>query len=393
MSALERAANEVAAHRSTLVALSHFVHANPELGYEEFKSSAAVATCLEEAGFTVERGIADLETAFRATVGTGSFHVVFCCEFDALPDVGHACGHNIIAAASVGAGIGLVPLVDELDLTVTVLGTPSEEGGGGKIDLINAGYFDGVHAALMVHPWPGDGPNGVFSDRDRGMCLAVDQFDVTFAGKEAHASAAPWEGVNALDALTISQVAIGLLRQQLPPGDQVHLIVTDGGTAANIIPHHIVARVMVRSVTVDRLQVLRERVNHCFEAGALATGATMNMDLIGHTFSHMETDNDLARLYRTAAEGLGRGFSLDDEGAPLPTFSTDMANVSLVVPAIHPLLGLPTHGAVNHQPEFTAACVTAEADQAMIEGATALAQTVVLAAQDPALVARLKARA
>ena len=129
------------------------------------------------------------------------------------------------------------------------------------------------------------------------------------------------------------------------------------------------------------------------EAGALATGATMNMDLIGHTFSHMETDNDLARLYRTAAEGLGRGFSLDDEGAPLPTFSTDMANVSLVVPAIHPLLGLPTHGAVNHQPEFTAACVTAEADQAMIEGATALAQTVVLAAQDPALVARLKARA
>jgi amidohydrolase len=393
VSDLERVALEVESHRDDLVALSHFVHANPELGYEEFKSSAAVAACLEAAGFAMERGIADLETAFRATIGSGSLRVVFCAEFDALPDVGHACGHNIIAASSVGAALGLAPLVDELDLTVIVLGTPSEEGGGGKIDLINAGYFDDVHAALMLHPWPGDGPNGVFSDRDRGQCLAVDQFDVTFSGKEAHASAAPWEGVNALDALTISQVAIGLLRQQLPLGDQVHLIVTDGGTAANIIPHHIVARVMVRSVTVDRLQVLRERINHCFEAGALATGATMTMDLIGHTFTHMETDGDLARLYRSAAEGLGRGFSLDDEGAPLPTFSTDMANVSLVVPSIHPLLGIPTHGAVNHQPEFTAACITAEADQAMIEGAIALAQTVMLTAHDATLVARLKARA
>ena len=393
MSDLERVALEVESHRDDLVALSHFVHANPELGYEEFKSSAAVATCLEAAGFAMERDIADLETAFRATIGSGSLRVVFCAEFDALPDVGHACGHNIIAASSVGAALGLAPLVDELDLTVIVLGTPSEEGGGGKIDLINAGYFDDVHAALMLHPWPGDGPNGVFSDRDRGQCLAVDQFDVTFSGKEAHASAAPWEGVNALDALTISQVAIGLLRQQLPPGDQVHLIVTDGGTAANIIPHHIVARVMVRSVTVDRLQVLRERVNHCFEAGALAAGATMTMDLIGHTFTHMETDDDLARLYRAAAEGLGRGFSLDDQGTPLPTFSTDMANVSLVVPSIHPLLGIPTHGAVNHQPEFTAACITTEADQAMIEGAIALAQTVILTAHDATLVARLKARA
>jgi len=392
MSALDRVANEIDAHRESLVALSHYVHAHPELGYEEFKSSAAVATCLESAGFALERGIADLDTAFRATVGSGSLRIVFCAEFDALPDVGHACGHNIIAASSVGAAIGLAPLVDELDLTVIVLGTPSEEGGGGKIDLINAGYFEGVHAALMLHPWPGDGPSGIFSDRDRGMCLAVDQFDVTFSGKEAHASAAPWEGVNALDALTISQVAIGLLRQQLPPGDQVHLIVIEGGSAANIIPHHVVARVMVRSVTIDRLQVLRQRVNHCFEAGALATGASMTMDLIGHTFSHMETDPDLVRHYRQAAEGLGRVFPLDDQGAPLPTFSTDMANVSLVVPSIHPLLGLPTHGAVNHQPEFTAACITPAADQALIEGATALAQTVVLTAQDAALVTRLKAR-
>jgi amidohydrolase len=392
MSALETAREAIAARREALIALSHFVHAHPELGYEEFESSAAAANALEAAGFTVERGSAGLTTAFKATVGSGPLHLVYCAEFDALPDVGHACGHNIICASSVGAGIGLAAVADELGLTVTVLGTPSEEGGGGKIDLINAGYFADVHAAMMIHPWPGDGTPGVYSDRLAGACLAVDQFDVIFTGKEAHASAAPWEGINALDALTISQVAIGLLRQQLPAGDQVHLIVADGGVAANIIPSHIVARVMVRSTTIDRLAILRERINRCFEAGAMATGATVTMELIGHTFSHMETDPGLITHYRTAAEALGRSFALDDAGAPIPTFSTDMANVSLVVPTIHPLLGIPAHGAVNHQPEFTAACITDAADEAMLEGALALAQTGVLVARDEALRARLLSR-
>jgi len=390
VNALERASAAIDAAREELITLSHFVHAHPELGYEEFESSAACATLLERHGFRLERGIAGLETAFRATAGTGDLVVVYCAEFDALPDVGHACGHNIIAASSVGAAIGLAAVADELNLTVQVLGTPSEEGGGGKIDLLNAGYFEGVHAAMMLHPWPGDSASGVFSDRQRGACLAVDQFDVTYTGKEAHASAAPWEGVNALDALTIAQVAIGLLRQQLTPGDQVHMIVIDGGSAANIIPHHVVARVMVRATTIDKLMVLRERVNACFEAGALATGATMSMELIGHTFSHMETDEGLIAHYRSAAEALGRSFALDDAGAPIPTFSTDMANVSLAVPSIHPLLGIVSHGAVNHQPEFTAACATESADAAMIDGAIALAHTAVVTAADSALRARLK---
>jgi amidohydrolase len=389
MSSYDAIHQAVEASRSELIALSHFVHAHPELGYEEFESSAAVATALEAAGFVLERGIANLETAFRATKGSGQLQLVFCAEFDALPDVGHACGHNIIAASSVGAAIGLAAMADELDVTVIVLGTPSEEGGGGKIDLINAGYFNGVHAAFMLHPWPGDHANGIFSDRQQGSCLAVDQFDVTFHGKEAHASAAPWEGVNALDALTISQVAIGLLRQQLTPGDQVHLVILEGGSAANIIPHHVVARVMVRATTLEKLHVLRNRVNACFEAGALATGATMDMELIGHTFSHMVTDPDLIAHYRAAAEGLGRSFVLDDQRAPIPTFSTDMANVSLVVPSIHPLLGIVAHGAVNHQPEFTAACATPEADQAMIEGAIALAEGAARSALDVRLRARL----
>jgi len=199
VSTSDTAAKAVREHSDDLIALSHFVHAHPELGYEEFLSSAAVADAAEAAGFRLERGIAALPTAFRATMGSGALHVVYCAEFDALPDVGHACGHNIIAASSLGAAIGLASVAEELDVTVILLGTPSEEGGGGKIDLINAGYFDDVHTAMMVHPFP--------FERLDAHCLAVDHFDVTYVGKEAHAAAAPWVGINALDALTIANVA------------------------------------------------------------------------------------------------------------------------------------------------------------------------------------------
>jgi amidohydrolase len=370
--------------RDTLIEVSHFVHAHPELGYVEFESAEAVATGAEKAGFEVERAIASLPTAFRATKGSGDLHLVFCAEYDALPDVGHACGHNIIAAASLGAAIGLGAVAEELNLTVTLFGTPSEEGGGGKIDLINAGYFDDVHAAMMVHPWP--------NDRLDGICLAVNHFDVTFHGKEAHASAAPWEGVNAADALTLSQVAIGLARQQLRPGDQVHGIVTEGGSAANIIPSRVVGRFMARSATLESLVDLRKKLQDCFDAGALATGATVSVEELGNAFSHMKSDPEILAHYREAAEALGRNFELDDDGSPKPTFSTDMANVSLVVPTIHPLIGIATDGAVNHQPEFTAACITESADRAVIDGAMALAQAAIAVAQDEKLRARLMAR-
>ena len=384
MSLHERADAAIEARRQDLVSLSRTVHANPEIGYEEYISSAATSAAAEAAGFTVERGIAGRPTAFRATSGSGSLKIALCAEFDALPDVGHACGHNIIAASSVGAAIGLAAVADDLDLEVILLGTPSEEGGGGKIDLINAGYFDDVHAAMMIHPWP--------TERLEATCLAVDHFDVTYTGKDAHASAAPWEGRNALDALTIANVAIALLRQQLPPGDQIHGIIAEGGSAANIIPARTVARFMCRSVTAERLAALRTRVNSCFTAGALATGCEISIEDLGHQFSHMVSDPDLLAHYRREAEGLGRSFDLDDEGAPLPTISTDMANVSLVVPSIHPLLRIETHGAVNHQPEFTAACITPSADTAIVDGARALARTAIDAATDEPLRARLLAR-
>jgi amidohydrolase len=381
----ERASEAIESLRDELVSLSHFIHDHPELGYEEYESSTVLANFIEGQGFDVERGSAGLPTAFRATKGTGDLHVVYCAEYDALPDVGHACGHNIIATSSLGAALGLGAVADDAGVTVTLLGTPSEEGGGGKVDLLNAGYFDDAHAAMMVHPFP--------SDRLEATVLAVDHFDVIYIGKEAHASAAPWEGINALDALTIAQVALGLLRQQLRPGDQFHGIVTDGGSAANIIPSRVVGRFMARSVTFDRLAQLRERVNACFEAGARATGATLAFEELGHPFSHLVSDPEILAHYRRAAEGLGRDFHLDDEEVARPTISTDMGNVSLVVPSIHPLLMIPTNGAINHQPEFTAACVTPAADQAVIDGALALAHTAIAIAKDEKLRERLQARA
>ena len=384
MSANHAASAAIEAVRHTLVALSHEIHSHPELGYEEHLSSAATARVIESAGFSVERGSAGLETAFCATSGNGPLRIAFCAEYDALPNVGHACGHNVIAASSVGAAIGLAAVADQIGATVVLLGTPSEEGGGGKIDLINAGYFNDIHAAMMIHPWP--------TERLEATCLAVDHFDVTFTGKDAHASAAPWEGINALDAWTIANVAIGLLRQQLPPGDQVHGIVAEGGSAANIIPAKVVARYMCRSVTSERLALLRERVDACFRAGASATGAALTIEDLGHQFSHMVSDPDLLAHYRVAAEGVGRRFDLDDAGTPRPTISTDMANVSLIVPAIHPLLRIETRGAVNHQPEFTEACISASADQAVADGATALAHTAIAIATDNSLRQRLLER-
>jgi len=367
-----------------LVRLSHTIHEHPETAFEEDRASAWTAEALADGGFTVTRGIAGLPTAFSAEFGSGPLVLAVCAEYDALPGVGHACGHNIIAASAAGAGLGLAPVADELGITVRVLGTPAEEGGGGKVTMLDDGIFEDVHAAMMIHPWP--------TDRLEATCLAVSHFDVTFTGKGAHASAAPWEGVNAGDAMVISQVAIGLLRQQLRPHDQVHGIVTAGGRAANIIPDSVTGRFMCRSASLAGLGLLEPRVVSCFEAGALATGTSVGFEPLAPVYSHMESDGDLLALYRSNAEALGRSFSLDDEEAPRPTLSTDMANVSLAVPTIHPLLGIDAAGSVNHQPEFAAACITPSADRAVRDGALAMAWTAIDAARSGPMRERLLAR-
>jgi amidohydrolase len=382
-SPLEAASAKDAARRivvgmtDEIVALSEDIHAHPELLFAEHHSAARVASALESAGLEVSVGDYGLETAVVARAGSGPVHVVICAEYDALPGVGHACGHNIIAAAAFGAGAALSRVADDVGLTVTVLGTPAEEGGGGKILLLDRGAFDGAHAAMMVHPWP--------YDRLVSACLAVDHIDVTYTGRSAHASAAPYEGINAGDALTIAQVAIGLMRQQLRHGNQVHGIVTEGGDAANIIPSHTKGRFMLRARNLTDLEALRPKVHHCFEAGAIATGCDWKIDDVSPTYSHMEADPYLTGAWRRNAESLGRRYPDDDAGTPPPTFSTDMANISLAVPTIHPLVGIETNGAVNHQPEFAAACVGRSATKAALDGAVGMAWTAIDAATEPSL--------
>lgn len=379
----DQARRAVVARQERLVALSRVLHDDPELSFDEHRSAERVAGELADAGLAVTKGICELPTAFRATAGSGPLHIVVCAEYDALPGVGHACGHNLIAAAAAGAGIALAAVADELGITVTVLGTPAEEGGGGKVLLLERGAFDGAHAAMMVHPWP--------EDRLTARCLAVDHLQVTYIGREAHASAAPERGVNAGDAFVVAQVGIGLLRQHLPAGDQVHGVVDSGGQMPNIVPAKATGRWMLRSPTLPGLDALRPRIHACLEAGALATGAELQVAPLSPTYSHMEPDTDLLRLWRANAEALGRRYPADDAGTVPPSLSTDMANVSLVVPTIHPMVGVDAGGAVNHQPAFAAACIGPSAEQCLVDGALGMAFTAVDAAAPGPLRDRLLA--
>ena len=373
-------AAEVAGAQDALVDLSHRIWDHPELAFEEERTSAAAAEVLAEGGFEVRAGVVDLPTAFVAEAGSGPLVVGICCELDGLHGIGHACGHNVIASAAVGAGLALGRVADDLGITVRVLGTPAEELGGGKILMLERGAFDGTHLAMMVHPTPAEG--------DSFLTLAISQYDFHFHGKTAHASLAPHLGINAADAITVAQVALGLMRQHLRPGDQLHGIVTRGGEAANVVPGEATARYFMRAPTLEALAKLEPRVMHCFEAGALATGARLVVEALGPPYSEFLHDVELASAYRRNGEQLGRRFSDERRG---PAGSTDMANLSLLMPTIHPTLGLDSYPDVNHQPEFAAHCRTPLADQAAADGAVAMAWTAVDAAAPGELRDRLLA--
>ncbi|MCC5947569.1 MAG: M20 family metallopeptidase [Nitriliruptoraceae bacterium] len=372
------------ADAARLVALSHAVHGDAEVGFEEHTSSRRVADAAEQAGFAVTHGVGRLDTAVHAVAGSGPLHIGICAEYDALPGIGHACGHNVIAAAAVGAATALAEVADDVGLTVHLLGTPAEEGGGGKILMMEDGAFDGLHAAMMVHPAPFE--SAVFP------CLAVQHVDVRYEGRSAHASAFPQLGINAADALTVAQVGIGLLRQHIKPTDRIHGIVLDGGDAPNIVPERTSGQWYARSANLAELAELLPRVKACFEAGALATGATVHFDEPSPAYSEFVPDPELVALWEQHAPAVGRVFPEYDLPAELAG-STDMANVSLAMPSIHPMLAIETDGAVNHQPAFTAACVQPSADRAVREGALGMARTAVAAARDAALRDRLLATA
>lgn len=364
----------------TILALSHDLHAHPEIAWEEVRSCARVAADLADAGFAVEDNYAGLATAFAARRGSGPLHLAVCAEYDALPGLGHACGHNVIAAISTGAAMALAPYVDDLGITLSVFGTPAEEGGGGKIEMLERGGFAGVHAAAMVHPGP--------VDVARAEPYAVSHSHIRFEGKAAHAAAYPDRGINAADAFTIAQVAIGLMRQQLPHSVRVHGVMTNGGEAPNAIPQRTEGRWYVRAGSLAELDGVEQRVMRCFEAGALATGCELTVTPESKPYAEFRTEERLLDAYVRRAEQLGRRFHTGAD-ALMNRASTDMGNVSQRIPAIHPYIGIDSLPAVNHQPEFAAAAVTPAADRATVDGARALALTLVDAASDPATRAHL----
>lgn len=356
--------------------VSHRLHADPEIGWREERSATLLCARLEQLGFAVELGVADLPTAFVATRGSGATVVALIAEYDALPGLGHACGHNIIAAATIGAAAALAAEVDELGLTLTVIGTPAEEGGGGKVLMLDAGVFDGVDLALMIHP----GPVDAVMARPR----AVAHFDVSYRGKAAHAGAYPHLGRNAADAFTVAQVAIGMLRQQLPDSVRVHGIVTQAGLAANAIPETSTGSWYVRADSLADLEDVFERVSNCFAAGALATGCEWELRETSPRYAEFRNDEELVRMFTANAAAVGRDMDPEErQAAGMNTASTDLGNVSQRVRAIHPYLGIGSLPVVNHQAEFAAASVTAQADRAALDGAILLAQTIVDAVTVP----------
>ncbi len=367
----------------TVLDLSHRIHARPELGFEEENASRWLADALDAAGFEVQRGVCDLPTAFAARAGHGPLHVAICAEYDSLPGIGHACGHNMIAAMAICAGIAAAKAADEVGLTVHVIGTPAEEVGNasGKVLMLERGGFEGIHAAMMVHPAP--------VEMIEAHLIAASMFDVHYTGKEAHASAFPEMGINAADALTVAQTSIGLLRQHLRPTDRVHGFTTLGGEAPNVIPAHTSARYIVRAENIEELKDVRTKVYRCFEAGAIATGSKLEIRGGDKPYADVRYDHEISQIYQRNAEAVGREFPPLSPMMARLAASTDMGNVSQVIPSIHPMIGINSLPAANHQPEFTAHCITEIADKAVLDGALAMAWTAIDLAQQPALRNRL----
>ncbi|TGD90855.1 M20 family peptidase [Mycolicibacterium sp. CH28] len=364
---------EVQRRRRDLLELSHSLHAEPELAFQEHRSCAKTQALAAERGFEIASAAGGLDTAFRAVYGAGSLVLGICAEYDALPELGHACGHNIIAAAGVGTALALAEVADALDLTVVLIGTPAEEAGGGKALLLDAGVFDDLAAAAMIHP----GPRDIACPRS----LALSDVEVDYTGREAHAAVAPYAGLNAADAATVAQVGIGLLRQHLAPGQMVHGIVTEGGQAANVIPAHARMRYIMRADSTPSLDALRERVSACLRAGAIATGCEFTMADTEPRYLDLTPDAWLSNVFHDEMVRLGREPVTAQEAANSPFGSTDMGNVSQMMPAIHPIVGVDAQGASIHQAAFARAAAGPSGDAAVVDGSVMLARTLVRLAQ------------
>lgn len=353
--------------RDQVVALSDDIHRQPELAFSEHHAAARVADTMRAAGFAVTVGAYGLDTAVEAVFGDGDVTVAICAEYDALPGIGHACGHNLIAAAGVGAAIALARVADRLGFRVKLLGTPAEEHGGGKILMLEAGAWDDVDFSLMVHAGPG--PDLRCEDV---RTQAVARFDVSFQGLPGHAGAPTPEGVNAANAVTIGMVAMGLLRQHLPDGVRTNAYVADGGAATNIIPSATRVSIEVRADTLPAVETTRRRILACFEGGATATGCTWTWKDAEPTYADLVQNPVLAHAWNRNLAALGR---TPQPYAAGPGGSTDMGNVSRVVPSIHPLIAIEGCASAPHTPEFADDAVGPAAERALIDGALAMALT------------------
>jgi amidohydrolase len=372
----ERAAEEIEARREQLLALSHAIHENPELSWQEHEAAALVARTLSEAGFRTQIGAYGVETAVEAVYGDGDLTVAICAEYDALPGIGHGCGHNVIASAGVGAALALAPVAAEAGLRVKLLGTPAEEHGGGKVPMLLAGAWEDVDFSLMVH-----GMTGEDISATAFQATAVDRFEVVFHGLTAHAAGMPEHGINAAAAATLSQTAIALLRQQLPKQVNLNAFVSHGGEATNIIPDRTVLQVEIRALEIDVWRDVKKKVLACFEGAAIATGCTWEWQATEHPYAPVKHDETLGALWDRNLLARGRAISERTLGGG----STDMGNVSQVVPAIHPTIAFLGESGPAHNPGFTAAAATPAADDAVVDGAAILAATVLDVALDPEL--------
>lgn len=351
-----------------LIEVSHAIHARPELAFHEVEAAKLLTSRIEAAGLAVTRGAFGLPTAYASSFGPeGKPEVAILSEYDALPGIGHSCGHNIIATTGLGASLALAKLGARLPGRVRYLGTPAEERGGGKELMARKGAFDRLDAAMMVHP------AGI--DLITMPCICVSEVVVAYKGKSAHASAIPHAGVNALDALITAYQSIAQLRQHIKPTERIHGIVTKGGNAPNIVPDDTEGFFYVRAANAEELAALKKRVQACFEAGALATGCTVEIKWAMADYLDLKTSMPIARSYETNMNALGRDFFPLEKLPAGSAGSTDMGNVSHRVPSIHPMISCAPPNVVIHNPEFARWAGGELGDKACIDGAKALAMT------------------
>lgn len=375
-----RVKSEVDAQQHLLRELSSKIHTNPELGFQEVKAADWLTQYLGENGFTIERGICELPTAFRARYGQRRPVIAILAEYDALPNLGHACGHNLICTGAVGAGIASKPAIDQFGGSVLVIGTPAEELYGGKIIMANRGAFDNLDAAMIVHP-------EIFNAATT-QALACHTLNVEFVGNAAHAAAQPELGINALEAMLQSFAAINSLRQHIRSSARIHGIITEGGEAANIVPAHSAGNFIVRAADDAYLDELKERVLNCFKGAAKATGARLKYKWDDVRYATMRNNLTLAQLFTENMQSLGRIVAPAEPGNGFG--STDMGNVSQLVPSIHPHVAITDKEISIHSAQFAVAAASEGGVKGMLDAAKAMAMTVVDLLANPETLAKMK---